>query len=521
MKPQSLSMPLQPAMISNNSSISPLPIGKHVQWGALWMMANTGFAKLFGFMAQIVMGSLLSQNDFALYAIAISVSAFTALLSDTGLRNLLIQRHEEFDLLEGPIFWLSLALNTSAALVLAAIAPFVAYAYAEPALLTILLFIALATILATPPAILSAKLRVNLQFKALSLIQIGSSCLRYGGMVLLAWLGYGPLSFVVPLVFTNLIDGFVTWSLTRASPWGKPIGIGCWPETLRETKWIIVGAFSIGILNNGLYLALGNLVPKAVVGIYFFAYQIIVQVGLLLSHNLFQVLFPAFAQLAHDPLRSRFAIERSLRVVMVLATLSLVLIPLYGHLEQVVWHGKWSDTVLPVQILRAFYPIIVLLSVAMASQAARGQFRLSALMTLALAVGTIGAALTGAYLGRTATSIALGAGLSTFFGSLAYLVITLRMSELPATPIITSLLKIWGIGMLAAGASLALDTAALSSWRSELRILLGGSVFLAMFGVSIRLFLPDQLKDVAEIIPLRFRAAFLNIMGLSVQNTTA
>src|SRR5713101_4737566 len=102
-----------------------IPIGMHVQWGALWMIANTGFAKLFGFAAQIAMGWLLSQNDFALYAIAISVSAFTALLSDTGLRNLLIQRHEEYDRLEGQIFWLSLVLNLSAAGALVAIAPLV------------------------------------------------------------------------------------------------------------------------------------------------------------------------------------------------------------------------------------------------------------------------------------------------------------------------------------------------------------------------------------------------------------
>src|SRR5262249_43626715 len=195
-------------------------------------------------------------------------------------------------------------------------------------LFVILQFTALATILATPPAILSVQLRVNLRFKALSLIQISSSCLRYGCMVLLAWLGYGPLSFVVPLVFTNLFEGVATWSLTRTAPWRKPLGMGRWSEILREARWILFGAFSIGILNNGLYLAIGSLVPKAMVGAFFFANQIVIQIGLLLSSNLFQVFFPAFSQLAHDPLRSRSAIGRSLMFVMMLATLSLVLIPL-------------------------------------------------------------------------------------------------------------------------------------------------------------------------------------------------
>lgn len=514
MKPESLSMPPQFIMTSGKSDVPPQPIGKYVQSGTLWMMMNTGFAKLFGFTAQIAMGWLLSQDDFALYAIAISVSAFTSLLSDTGLRNLLIQRHEEFDRLEGPIFWLSLALNTSAAVVLVGVAPFVAHAYDEPTLLTILLFAALATVLATPPAVLSAKLRVNMQFKALSLIQIGSSCLRWVCMVLLAWLGYGPLSFVLPLVFTNLFDGLATWSLTRTSPWRKPLGIGRWFDTLRETKWILFGAFSIGILNNGLYLAIGSLVPKTVVGVYFFANQIVIQIGLILSNNLFQVFFPAFSQLAYDPLRSRSAIERSLRVVMVLGALSLVLIPLYQPLEQLVWHGKWSDTVRPVQILCTFYPISVLLSVAMASQAARGQFRLSAIMMFGLAVGAIAAGLTGAYLGQTATSIALGSGIFTFLGSLAYLAITLHMSELPIIPSIISLLQIWLIGLVAAGGCFFLDRL-LQDQPPGLRILVNVSLFLLIFGTILRTVIPDRLQDIVAVMPMRFRALFIALMRLA------
>jgi O-antigen/teichoic acid export membrane protein len=508
-------------MTAPKTSTPSVPIGIHVQGSALWMIANTGFAKLFGFAAQIAMGWLLSQNDFALYAIAISVSAFAALLSDTGLRNLLIQRHGEYDRLEGPVFWLSLALNTSAAVVLIGIAPLVSDAYGEPTLLNILLVAALATVLATPTAVLSAKLRVNLQFKALSLIQIGSSLLRYGCMVMLAWLGYGPLSFVIPVVLTNLFEGIATWSLTRTTPWRKPIGLKKWPETLRETRWILIGAFSIGVLNNGLYLALGSLVPKSVVAIYFFAYQIIVQVGLLLSHNLFQVLFPAFSKLANDPCRSRSAIERALRVVMLAATLGLILVPLYGPLEQLVWHGKWKESVQPVQLLCVFYPTSVLLSIAMASQAARGQFRSSALMTLALAGGTITAGLTGAYIFRTASGIAFASGLFTFFGSLAYLISTLKAVELPVIPVITSVLKIWGVGMVAAGLSLLLDTAVLSMWAREFRILVDGSVFLIVFGILARIILPDQLKDAADIIPAPIRIPFLGLMRLSTQERTS
>lgn len=478
------------------------------------MMANTGLAKALGFSAQVAVGWFLSQHDFALYAIAISVSSFAALLGDSGLRNLLIQRHSHFEELEGRIFWLSLTLNSCAALVLAGIAPLIARLHAEPKLSTILIVSAVATILATPAGVLSAKLRVNLQFKALSLIQIASSFIRHGSIVLLAWLGYGPLSFVIPTVLTNVFEGLATWSVVRTTPWRKPFEFRLWGSTLKDTRWILVGTFGVGILNNGLYFGLGSLVPTAVVGVYYFAYQVIVQVGLLLSHNLFQVLFPTFSQLVHDPLRTRSAIDRSLRIAMVAAALSLVLVPIYSPLEQLIWKGKWIDTVQPVQILGFFYPVSVLLSVAMASQSALGRFRESALMTLTFAVGTIAAGSVGAILSQSAVGIAIGYGVFSCLGSAVYLVITLRAFQIPLRPIMASLFKIWGLGVISAGSALMLDMALLGMWATALRIVCVAVIFFGIFLLSMRALLPAQIEGAAEIIPAQFRMVFLGMMKL-------
>lgn len=478
------------------------------------MMANTGLAKALGFSAQVAVGWFLSQHDFALYAIAISVSAFTALFGDSGLRNFLIQRHSDYDQLEGPVFWLSLTLNSCAAVVLAGIAPLVARLHAEPELFNILMLSAIATILATPAGVLSVKLRVNLQFKALSLIQIASSFIRHGSIVLLAWLGYGPLSFVIPAVLTNVFEGLATWGVVRTTPWRKPFEFRLWGSTLQETRWILAGTFGIGILNNGLYFFLGGLIPTSVVGVYFFAYQIVVQVGILLSHNLFQVLFPSFTQLAHDPLRTRSAIDRSLRLVMIAVALSLVLVPLYGPIEQIIWRGKWADTVHPVQILGLFYPVSVLLSVAMASQSARGQFRQSALMTLTFAVGSIAAGSAGAILSQSAVGIAIGCGAFSCIGSAVYLAITLKEYQMPIRPIMALLFKIWGLGVISAGSALLLDTALLGTWATMLRIFSTAFVFIGIFLLSMRILLPDQIEGVADIIPTQFRMMFLGIMKL-------
>ena len=259
------------------------------------MALNTGFAKLLGFAAQIAMGWLLSQEDFAVYAIAISISTLTSVLADSGLRNLLIQRQSEYESLVGPVFWMSLSLNALAATMLTTLALHAPMAYHEQALQPILLLIAAATLLATPASVLSVKLRIQLDFKRLSFIQICSSVIRYAGMVVCAYLGLGAISFVLPSVVINLFEWAATWSLTRSAPWRKPFGFQLWHTIFGQVKWLLLGTFSLGLLNNGLYFALSSFVDTAVIGVYFFAYQLVVQVGILLSHNLFQVLFPAFS----------------------------------------------------------------------------------------------------------------------------------------------------------------------------------------------------------------------------------
>jgi O-antigen/teichoic acid export membrane protein len=477
------------------------------------MALNAGFAKLLGFAAQIAMGWLLSQEDFAVYAIAISISTLTSVLADSGLRNLLIQRQSEYESLVGPVFWMSLSLNALAATMLTTLALHAPKAFHGPALQPILLLIAAATLLATPASVLSVKLRIQLDFKRLSFIQICSSVIRYAGMVVCAYVGLGAISFVLPSVVINLFEWAATWSLTRSAPWRKPFEFQLWHTIFGQVKWLLLGTFSIGLLNNGLYFALSSFVDTAVIGVYFFAYQIVIQVGILLSHNLFQVLFPAFSLLVHAPERNRSAITRALYLVMLLAApLSLALVPSFDLLEHLLWHGKWHETVQPVQILSFFYPLSVLLSIPLAAQSAQGRFRQTGIMTLLLALGTITAGLIGAAMTGTATGIALATGIFTFLGSIIYLVITLKIENMSIGPILGSLLHIWLIAVLAAAGSHGLDLFFFNAQSVGFRILVILAVFIFSFGILVRVMMPHRLREIMEVLPTRVRTGLLGFM---------
>ncbi|HEY2679111.1 MAG TPA: oligosaccharide flippase family protein [Steroidobacteraceae bacterium] len=482
----------------------------------MWMLTNTFVTKVLSLVAQIAMGWFLSDRDFGVYAIAVSISTVASLLRDGGLSRLLIKRGAEFDQLQGPVFWMMLAFNSFAALLLVAIAPMAARFYAEPQLQGLLLLVALYLPLLAPGSVLAAKASLDLKYREIGVIQLGSCLLRYLGMVALAKLGFGAKSFLLPVMAVALYEWLSFWLVSKSKPWRCGPGFRSWPGLFQQTKWVLLGTFAVGLINYGVYFVIGKLVAQEVVGIYFFAFQIVLQVGVLLSNNLYQVLFPAFVRIAQDKERSRAALERSINIVMLAATwLSMILVPLFAPIEALIWHGKWASSTASVQILSITYPPSVALSVVMAIQSARGQFKEWGLMTLAIAVGSVIAAGIGAYWGRTSEAIAIASGAFTMVGTYGYAWIALRQFDLGIRSLVASLLPAWLIGLAAAMvtmlarlfiANAAGRQAFHSTWYSIADIGITALLFSFLYFVGARNIKGMYLRQIIPLLPVRVGA---------------
>jgi len=268
------------------------------------------------------------------------------------------------------------------------------------------------------PSILSVKLAVNLRFRELGLIQVVSATARNGLLLFFAWAGFGARSFLLPVLITSVTDALLLWMVTRFSPWTLRPRFRLWPELFADGRWILLGTFSIAIGNNGAYFVLGQLLSSDVVGTYFFAYQLVVQLGVLLSDNVYQVLAPSFMRMGPDLARIRAAVPRALSVVVLVgATASLSIAAIYEPLERALWHGKWSAATNSVHILGVIWPAAAAVSVLRALQMATGHFRQWGIVTFVGAVASIFGAAVGAYIGGTAGAAAMGFGLGVLLGT--------------------------------------------------------------------------------------------------------
>jgi O-antigen/teichoic acid export membrane protein len=130
----------------------------------LWVSVGTVASKLASLGAQLVLGWVLSAEDFALYAIAISWSTVILALRNAGTQRLLIQRGATYDEFASICFKTALLFNIIGFVLLAFAAPGLSQLYESQSLQIIIWIIALALPLNTASLIFQAKLSSELGF---------------------------------------------------------------------------------------------------------------------------------------------------------------------------------------------------------------------------------------------------------------------------------------------------------------------------------------------------------------------
>lgn len=479
---------------------------RSVVGGSAWMIANSVVMRVVSLLAQIALGHLLTKADFGLYGMAISVAAVLAVLRDGGVRQLLVQRQKEYETLAGPVFWMGAAFAIVTGLLLLVSGPIAAARSGEPEVAILLYLLAIAQPIGALGSTLTAKLQIDMRFAAFGMAGAAGGFVRYAGSILLAWLGFGARSFVLPMIPGAMLEFLIPCLLTREQPWRRKPNFRLWPSMLASTSWVLLGAGSLAAFNIGTSIVIGVFVAKEIVGVYFFAFQIVAQVGVVLGNNINYVLFPAFSKIVDDPARKQQAARKALRQTMLLAApFSLGLAAVASPLLVLIWHDKWIEAIWPTIIASAAFPIYIVLAVPQASQQSRGLFRQWALSLVALAVLTLTSAGIGAYVTGTVVGITAISGTTTAIAGLVYTLAVLRSIGVGFGAILASIIPGWTIAIGAAGLAVWADDAYFSALAPMLRVPIAGLIFSVLFGLITRVVVPSHLSEAVDVIPARIR----------------
>lgn len=480
--------------------------------GLLWMTLNSGVTRVAAVMAQLALGWKLGPQDFGVYALAISFATFFTVFQEGGVRLFLVQRGlVEYPSLANQGFWLALTSASTAALALALLTPLAAAIFHQEELRTILWVIAASLPLSAFAVVNLAKLQLQLRFKSVARIEFSTAILQYTSLVAFAFLGFGPLAFVLPLPLIGVYGAFAAYIAGREAPWRTAPHPRTWPAMIRDTKWLLLGSLANNGLRQGDNLGLGFVAPAAALGVYFFAFQLTFEAANLIMTNAYKVLVPALAPTIADPAKRRSGILRSARAISMIACPTLVTgALLIGDLESVFWQGKWQGAVAPMRVFFLALPFQVLALFSQIVLVAAGRFRLWSVIALTRGVGVVPTAIAAWTLAANISNSPNSRVLVTVVCVASYYIVTgLIMTRAVLRPLnvnLISLLRATGpayLGSLVAALVAALVASSLSlNSKPLLRLAVLIVVFSIVFLFLGRRFLRHGFNELVAILPL-------------------
>lgn len=510
--------------------------------GMTWVMLFTFVSKAGAFVQVFFIGKFLAEREIGLASLAASIAALVTWIRDAGVRDLLIQRGDaEYQRLEGSAFWLASLVNALGFALLCGLAfllPLIAEGnagllsdairylgqggaqapeqWSDPALTNLLIAWGIWLPIQTVSSLLIARLQMLLRFGNTSAIWTGSSLLRSTLTIIFAWMGWGPLSLVAPMIITSTVEGVWAFWLLRDRIWSGAPAFSRWPGIIANTKWLMFGVLATNLFDWAGILASGMRVDAEVLGRYSFARLIPMQIYIILSFNLRLVLFPTMSRIKDDPGRLRDATLRALRVQMLLAAPTCVGLGLVcGPLIRAVWRdGKWDEAAPAAIILCVFFAFRTTFGLTSSVLTAAGKFRAWACLTMLEGLGLGAAAWIGTSFGERARYIAAAVGVYLLISRLLMIVYSARVVGLAPSRALLAVLPPWLWSLVVAA-----GTTVLAKWATDRLGHVGdvialGATFALLFIYGTRMLMPFRLNELVQVFPGRMRTIARSLLRL-------
>ncbi len=321
-------------------------------FGFAWQYASFISQAVLQIIVLAVLARLLTPEDFGVLGIAMIFVGFAALFSQLGVGPALIQRSELTPIHIRVGFTLSVLLSLVLMLLIMAVSPLTASFLKNDQATRVLYVVSLNFLLAGFGVVAESLLKRELQFKSLMWANVWSYLLGYALVgIALAWLGYGVWALVWATLAQSLVKSILLLVL-RPHPVMPSLARREIGELLFFGGGFTLARFLNYSANQGDYFVVGRMMGAEVLGVYSRAYQLMMLPAKYFGQVLTVVLFPVMAKLQDENRQlTKTYLSGIAMVALVSAPLGALMIVSAAEIVEVLLGPKWTDTVIPFQIL--------------------------------------------------------------------------------------------------------------------------------------------------------------------------
>jgi O-antigen/teichoic acid export membrane protein len=319
--------------------------------GLAWKGASQIFLQVSRLVVAVILARMLSPHDYGLAAMALVLASLVIVFSDVALGAALVQRTRLSEADRSTAFWTSVAVGAlCTALGIALSGPFANF-YGDASVQPLFAVLSVSFVITSLATTQEALLVREMNFRSLELRMIVGTAAGAVTGILLAAKGYGAWAIIGQQL---AIAGVSTTLLWLFSPWRPTF-------TFSKASLRSLGGFSGNVFAHRLLyylhrnvdnLLIGRYLGPAALGLYGFAYNVMLVPFSRISGPLTEVLFPAFSRMKDDRKRMTDVWIRAIRLVgsfSVPALLGLVVVA--PDFVSVVLGQKWAGATTLIQIL--------------------------------------------------------------------------------------------------------------------------------------------------------------------------
>jgi len=375
----------------------PNPDNMGILGSLTWLFSANIVTRVVGLAGQIILGWLLVPEEFGIYALAVSLSAFITVLRSGGIAQVAVQKGQEFSANSRLYYRYALAFDVGAALLLSCLA--IPFLLRLSAVGNILLGIAISLPLGTSASIYKTHLLVAGRFRAIACITLFSSLIWQIGLIGFAAGGLRASSFAIPPLLQAMFEN-IAYRLAAKSVIGPQLDSQPtrteYVQLFRSARWIMASTAMLSLATTGDYFAVGMLTDAKVVGIYFFAFQLIAAISTPINSAFETVLPVTFTKLNESLERQMEACLKVIQTILVTAIpLSIIIMMVVPAVMHTIWQGKWDVAISSARILALCMPAWLVTSAVRALFEARGLWRYRFVLLGIYGVGGMSAAALG------------------------------------------------------------------------------------------------------------------------------
>ena len=253
-----------------------------------------------------VLARLLSPLDFGLVAIATGVSGLLNVFKDAGLSTATIQRENITYAQVSNLFWINVGVSGLATSAMALGAPLIAWFFRQPELVGLSVALSSAFLFEGLTVQHVALLNRQMQFRTISVIEVGSTAAGYLVGVGMALLDFGYWSLVGATVSTGALRTIAIMAVARWRPQRPTKRSGTRPLVRFGADLTLVGVL-YWFARGSDTLLLGRFVGSEAVGLYSRATALLTRPMERLTSTITSVIVPALSRLQSEPDRYRQA----------------------------------------------------------------------------------------------------------------------------------------------------------------------------------------------------------------------